>query len=103
AELISGCPRLTILVTSREALHLRAEHVHPVPPLTLPPAGTKPPTAAEIAAHEAVQLFVDRAHAIRPDFRLTDDNAPAIAEICRRLDGLPLAVELAAARLQLLS
>jgi predicted ATPase/class 3 adenylate cyclase len=103
AELLADCPRLTLLVTSREALHVRAERVHPVPPLDLPPAGARPPTAAQVEAHEAAQLFIDRAKAIRPDFRLTDENAPAIAEICRRLDGLPLAIELAAARLRLLS
>ncbi|MEO8668295.1 MAG: NB-ARC domain-containing protein, partial [Bauldia sp.] len=103
ADLLAECPRLIVLVTSREALHVRAEHVQPIPPLTLPPAAVRPPTAAQIAGHEAVQLFVDRAKAIRPDFRLTDDNAPAIADICRRLDGLPLAIELAAARLNLLT
>jgi predicted ATPase/class 3 adenylate cyclase len=103
AALIADCPGLTFMVTSREALHLRAEKVHPVPPLTLPPAGARRLTAEQVAAHEAVQLFLDRAKAIRPDFRLTDENAPAVAEICRRLDGLPLAIELAAARLRLFS
>jgi predicted ATPase/class 3 adenylate cyclase len=103
ADLLAQCPRVTALVTSREALHVRAEHVRPVSPLDLPPAGPRPPTATQVEAHEAAQLFVDRARAIRPDFRLTDENAAAVADICRRLDGLPLAIELAAARLALLT
>jgi predicted ATPase/class 3 adenylate cyclase len=103
AHLLRDCPELIVLVTSREALHVRAEHVYPVPPLGLPPAGVAHPSAAEMEGFEAVQLFVDRARAARADFRLTDDNAPAVAEICRRLDGLPLAIELAAARLRLFS
>jgi len=103
AQLLRDCPRLTILATSREALHVRAEHVYPVAPLTLPPAGLKHATASEAGSYEAVQLFIDRARVVRPDFTLTDDNASAVAEICRRLDGLPLAIELAAARLRLFS
>ncbi|HEU0234888.1 MAG TPA: adenylate/guanylate cyclase domain-containing protein [Candidatus Limnocylindrales bacterium] len=103
AQLLRDCPRLIVLVTSREALHVRAEHVYAVPPLGLPPEGLTRPSAASVEASEAVQLFLDRAQAVRPDFRLTDDNAGAIAEICRRLDGLPLAIELAAARLGLFS
>ena len=102
-ELLQACPDLRFLVTSREPLHVRAEHVFPVPPLGLPPAGRGPVTAAGIATSEAVQLFVDRARAARPDFELDDGNAAAIADICRRLDGLPLAIELAAARLRLFS
>jgi predicted ATPase/class 3 adenylate cyclase len=101
ARLLRDCPDLTVLATSREALHVRAEHVYPVPPLSLPPTGPGRASAARIGGCESVQLFVDRAQAVRPDFRLTDDNAPAVAEICRRLDGLPLAIELAAARLRL--
>lgn len=103
ARLLSECPRLTVLATSREALHVRAEQVYPVPPLALPPAGRGEASARRIGGYEAVQLFVDRARVVRPDFELTDDNAPAVAEICRRLDGLPLAIELAAARLRLFS
>jgi predicted ATPase/class 3 adenylate cyclase len=102
AGLLAACTELTVLASSREPLHVRAEHVLPVPPLGLPPADVRP-TADRVAASAAVQLFVDRATAVRPDFELTDDNAPAVAEICRRLDGLPLAIELAAARLRLFS
>jgi predicted ATPase/class 3 adenylate cyclase len=103
ARLLRDCSQLTVLASSREALHVRAEHVYHVPPLALPPAGPAGATAVQVGAYEAVQLFIDRARAVRPDFGLTDDNAPAIAEICRRLDGLPLAIELAAARLRLFS
>jgi len=101
ARLLRDCPDLAVLATSREALHVRAEQVFPVPPLSLPEAGPGLVTAERAGRCEAVRLFVDRAQAARPDFRLTDDNAPAVAEICRRLDGLPLAIELAAARLRL--
>ncbi|HEY6057588.1 MAG TPA: adenylate/guanylate cyclase domain-containing protein, partial [Candidatus Limnocylindrales bacterium] len=103
AQLLGECPHLTVLATSREALHIRAELVFPVPPLALPPADRAHPSAAQVGGFEAVQLFVARAGVVRPGFRLTDDNAPAVAEICRRLDGLPLAIELAAARLRLFS
>jgi predicted ATPase len=103
AQLLVDCPKLSILVTSREALHLRGEHLYPVPPLTLPSADPRQVSARQLERCEAAQLFVDRAQAVRPDFRLTDDNAPAVAQICRRLDGLPLAIELAAARLRLFS
>jgi predicted ATPase/class 3 adenylate cyclase len=96
SELVNHAPGLKVIVTSRETLRVRAEHVFPVPPLSLP--HPKHPTA-EIANSEAVQLFVERAVAVRPDFAITDENAPVIAEICNRLDGLPLAIELAAARL----
>jgi predicted ATPase/class 3 adenylate cyclase len=96
SELLQHAPDLKVVVTSRETLRVRAEHVYPVPPLSLPrPQG---PTAV-IAESEAVQLFVERARAVRPGFDLTDENASVIAEICLRLDGLPLAIELAAARL----
>jgi predicted ATPase/class 3 adenylate cyclase len=103
ARLLSDCPELTVLATSRVALHVRAEQVFAVPPLGLPDAGRGPETADAIRDAEAVQLFIDRAHIVDPAFELTDDNAPAVAEICRRLDGLPLAIELAAARLRLFS
>ena len=102
ARLLSECPRLTVLVTSREALHVRAEQLYPIPPLGLPPMGPDV-SAHRIGESEAVQLFVDRARVVRPGFELTDDNATVVAEICRRLDGLPLAIELAAAHLRLFS
>jgi predicted ATPase/class 3 adenylate cyclase len=96
SELLQHAPELKIVVTSRETLRVRAEHVFPVPPLSLP--HPKDPTAS-IAEAEAVQLFAERARAVRPGFAVTDENAVVIAEICLRLDGLPLAIELAAARL----
>jgi predicted ATPase len=102
-ELLSGCPGLKLLVTSREALHVRGEHLYAVPPLSLPVAGSERLAAADLAGYEAVQLFVERAQAVRPDFRLTDENAAAVADICLRLDGLPLAIELATSRVKLFS
>jgi predicted ATPase/class 3 adenylate cyclase len=102
-ELLSGCPGLKLLVTSREALHVRGEQLYAVPPLSLPQAGREPPTAVELAAYEAVQLFVERAQAVRSDFHLTNENSAAIADICLRVDGLPLAIELATARINLFS
>ena len=101
AELLRDCPELKLLVTSREALHVRGENVFPVPPLALPPLETKPASFEQVAKSEAVQLFVERAQAVKPDFQLTHGNAPAVAEICARLDGLPLAIELATARLNI--
>ena len=100
-QLLARCPGLEILATSRTVLRLRAEREYPVGPLTVP-ALSGPAPIEQLAALPAVQLFVDRAQAVRHDFELTDDNALAIAEICRRLDGLPLAIELAAARTRLL-
>jgi predicted ATPase/class 3 adenylate cyclase len=102
-ELLQDCPGLELLVTSREALHVRGEHLFSVPPLSLPKAASVRRSAAELAGCEAVQLFVERAQAVRADFRLTDENAAAVAEICLRLDGLPLAIELATARIRLFS
>ena len=99
--LLARCPGVVMLATSRTVLGLRAEREYPVPPLPLPADPTGVPTA-ELAASPAVALFVDRARAARPDFALTERNAAAVAEICRRLDGLPLAIELAAARTRLL-
>jgi predicted ATPase len=100
-ELLARCPQVKMLATSRTVLGLRGEREYPVPPLPLP---DDPGTAsvAEIAAWPAVALFVDRARAVRPGFALTKGNAAAVAEICRRLEGLPLAIELAAARTRLL-
>ncbi len=100
-ELLARCPGLAILATSRTALGLRAEREYPVPPLPLP-ADLGAASVAEVAASPAVALFVDRARAARPGFALTEGNAGAVAEICRRLEGLPLAIELAAARTRLL-
>jgi predicted ATPase len=105
AELLTRCPALAILATSRIVLGLAAEREYPVPPLPLP--GSLPPgqvgmLVAEVAASPAVALFVDRARAVGPGFALTEGNAAAVAEICRRLEGLPLAIELAAARTRLL-
>lgn len=101
-DLLGGCRWLNVLVTSRVRLRLSGEREAPVPPLTLPDAGS-PHGRAGIAQAPAVQLFVARAQDARADFALTDDNAPVVAEICRRLDGLPLALELAAARSKILS
>jgi predicted ATPase/class 3 adenylate cyclase/Tfp pilus assembly protein PilF len=102
ADLLTTCPALQILVTSRAPLRVSGEHELPVPPLALPDAedGLQ---LEEILASEAVRLFVDRARAVRGDFVVTERNARTIASICRRLDGLPLAIELAAARVRLLS
>ena len=102
AELLRQCPQLKVLVTSREALRVRGEHLFPVPPLSLPD-GSGPPSAERAARYEAVRLFVERAREVRPGFALTDDNAAVVAEICARLDGQPLAIELAASRLRLFS
>lgn len=96
SALLQSCSRLKVLVTSRETLRVRAERVFPVPPLALADPGDSP---ERIAQSEAVQLFVERAFTAQPDFELTDHNARTVAEICLRLDGLPLALELAAARL----
>ena len=100
--MLADCPGLKVLVTSRQALRVRGEHVVSVPPLSLPAAAAGA-SADDLSQFEAIQLFVERARGVRPDFRLTDDNAAAVAEICRRLDGLPLAIELATARLNLFS
>ncbi|WP_166678236.1 ATP-binding protein [Kribbella kalugense] len=98
-SLLASCPRLRVLTTSREPLSIPGEHLHPVGPLGLPPEVTNLSTDD----YPAVQLFVDRARAVRPDFMLIDANRDAVAEICRRLDGMPLAIELAAARLRALN
>ena len=102
ADLLAACPRLTVLVTSRTPLRLRWEHELPVTPLGLPDLATAS-EPAELARAPAVTLFVERAHAVLPGFGLDDQHARLIAEICIRLDGLPLAIELAAARIRLLS
>jgi predicted ATPase/Tfp pilus assembly protein PilF len=102
AGLLEGCPRAKMLVTSRAPLHLRAEKELPIPPLAVPPLG-QAPDLLPLSQYSAVQLFIQRAQGVKPDFQVTNENAPAVAEICHRLDGLPLAIELAAARIRLLS
>jgi predicted ATPase/DNA-binding NarL/FixJ family response regulator len=99
SELLSRCPRLTCVVTSRALLRISGEHAFPVPPLPLPPTAYAT-TAERARLSPAVRLFVSRAQAARPDFDLTDGNAGEVEAICRRLDGLPLAIELAAARVR---
>jgi len=99
--LLRGCPRLRILATSREALGIGGERAWLVPALTLPEDG-KPVTRAVAAESEAVRLFVERSQAVRPSLELIDANVAAMVQICRRLDGLPLAIELAAARARVL-
>jgi predicted ATPase/class 3 adenylate cyclase len=101
-EMLAGSPRLRIIVTSREVLHLSSEQSYDVPPLALPESGDLDELAV-MSQIEAVALFIERAQAVRSDFTLTAENATAVAEICARLDGLPLAIELAAARLRLLT
>ncbi|HEU4866363.1 MAG TPA: AAA family ATPase [Actinomycetota bacterium] len=100
AELLDATTDLKILVTSRAALRLASEQEYPVPSMTIPLA--EDVTAEALADSEAVELFVQRARLVQPDFQLTDENGRAVAQICRKLDGLPLAIELAAARIRLL-
>ena len=118
AELLAACPRLKLLISSREALQVRGEREFHVPPLALPPAAggsgprgvekdvpapsTLPRQPTDLARYAAVSLFVQRAAAVKPGFALSSENGPAIAENLLRLDGLPLAIELAAARIKLL-
>jgi predicted ATPase/class 3 adenylate cyclase len=101
-DLLRAAPNVRFLVSSREPLDIVGEAVYPLAPLAVP-AEPGRPTADQLRGLEAVDLFVDRARAVRPDFHLTDANAPAVAAICRRLDGLPLALELAAARSNVLT
>jgi predicted ATPase/class 3 adenylate cyclase/Tfp pilus assembly protein PilF len=100
-ELLAVAPGLKVLATSRAPLGLYGEHEFPVPPLSLPDL-KRPPPLERLTQYEAVGLFVERAQAIKPDFKVTNESAPAVAEICVRLDGLPLAIELAAARIKML-
>lgn len=98
--LLASCPQLRILATSREPLTILGENVYPLPPLSWP---TTPQDPTQALSHSAVRLFVDRAVAVRPDFALDEANLHAVLEICARLDGMPLAIELAAARLRSLA
>jgi predicted ATPase/transcriptional regulator with XRE-family HTH domain len=100
AELLARCPGLRLLVTSRANLRIRGEHLMPVPPLPIPAQGERTPAA--LAGLPSVSLFVERADAASPGFRLTPANAPAVAEVCRLLEGIPLALELAAPWIDLL-
>ena len=101
-QVLAACPQVRILATSREPLNITGEMLWPVGPLTLPPDGREP-VPAEVAACASVRLLVQRARAARPGFAVTAANAAAVASICRALDGMPLAIELAAARLRALT
>jgi len=100
SELLAHAPHLAVLATSRRPLHLTGEYQHPVPPLEIPAPTLE---AAQAGLWGAVALFVHRAHMVRPAFRITDDNVADVIAICNRLDGMPLAIELAAARTKLLA
>ncbi|HEV8660551.1 MAG TPA: protein kinase [Thermoanaerobaculia bacterium] len=100
ASLLDSASGLKILGTSQIPLHIRAEHEYPLEPLEVPPPDAR---VANVRLNPAVALFVERARHVRPEFELTDDNAEAVAEICRLVDGLPLAIELAAVRVKLLT
>jgi len=102
AKLLAACPLLKILATSRVALRVRAERQFAVPPLALPDL-TRQPKIEELSHYSALALFIERAQAVKPDFHLTEGNASDVARICHRLDGLPLAIELIAARAKSLS
>ena len=104
-NLLHGCPNLKILASSREALGIAGEVAFRVPSLSLPPASLMAAgnSLADLEQSEAVRLFVERAQAVSPAFYLEQENAQAVAQICRRLDGIPLALELAAARVRVLS
>src|SRR6185437_2936352 len=102
SELLAAAPGLKVLITSRVVLHLYGEHEFSVPPLDLPDFST-PLQPAMLSRYGAIQLFIERAQAADPDFTVTAENAASIARICARVDGLPLALELAAARVKVLS
>ncbi len=101
-ELLARAPKISVLITSRSPLRVYGEREYPVPPLGVPDPKHLP-SLAGLSQFESVALFIERAMAVRPDFAVNSSNAPAVAEICARLDGLPLAIELAAARIRLLS
>jgi len=102
AGLLAQCSRLVVLATSRAALRVRGEQLYEVPPLAVPRTPSRPPLEA-VANYPAIRLFVARAQAVKPEFQLDETHLDAVIQICRRLDGLPLAIELAAARSRLLS
>jgi class 3 adenylate cyclase len=102
ADLLEACPNVTFLVSSRIVLRISGEQEYLVPPLGLPDPARLPPLE-QLSQYESVALFIERARAVKPGFEVTNDNAPAVAEICVRLDGLPLAIELAAARIRILT
>jgi predicted ATPase len=102
SDLLAAAPRVKALITSRETLHLRGEHDFSVPPLGLPDLA-RLPSVEELNQYDAIRLFIDRVREARPDFTITRENALTVSEICSRLDGLPLAIELAAARTRLMS
>src|SRR5262245_18100707 len=89
ADILADCPGVKAFVTSREALRVRGENVIAIPPLSVPAQAGGTVRADELSQFEAIQLFVERGREVRSDFGLSDDNAAAVAEICRRLDGLP--------------
>jgi predicted ATPase len=101
AQLVAACSRLKVLVTSRVVLRLQGEHNYEVPTLTLPPTRNRPPPE-QLGWYGGIRLFMQRAQAANPRFTITTENAPTVVELCRMLDGLPLAIELAAARVKLL-
>jgi predicted ATPase/class 3 adenylate cyclase len=101
-QLLTAAEKIRVLATSREPLGLHGEREYPVPPLGLPDPKHLPPVQG-VSQFESVALFIERAAAVQPGFAVTNDNAPAVAEICTRLDGLPLAIELAAARVKILT
>ena len=100
SALLLACPNLAVLTSSRSILHVSGEQEYPVPPLGLPDPAHLPPLT-QLSQFESVALFIERARSVKPDFDVTNENAPAVAEICVRLDGLPLAIELAAARIRI--
>ena len=101
AEVLGQCPELTMLVTSRARLRIAGEREFPIPTFAVPERGLNP-SFDQLARSEPVRLFAERARSVKPEFSLTEENAPLVADICRRLDGLPLAIELAAARARVL-
>ena len=101
--LLKGCPHLHILATSREMLDVPGEHLFRVPSLTVPEVRQAPSPLAELVQSEAARLFVERAAQVAPDFELRPENVQAVAQVCQRLDGIPLAIELAAGRMRVLS
>jgi predicted ATPase/class 3 adenylate cyclase len=102
ARLLAACPDLKVLATSRIPLGIYGEKEYPVPPLSLPEP-ERLPSLERLTQYEAVRLFIERAQDVRPEFSVTNENAPAVAEVCARLDGIPLAIELAAARVKVLT